>query len=522
MPERVLVFGASGYVGRHLTARLAAQGHRVRAAARRLAPLEAEGWEGVELVAADALTPASLPAPLEAVDVAYYLVHSMAAGGDFPARDRDAASHFAAAAATAGVRRIVYLGGLAPADPDTPHLASRVETGDILRRGSVPVTELRAGIIVGPGSAAFEVMRDLVAHLPVMVTPRWIYSRSPPLALDELLGYLTALPWIDEAAGKVLEAGGPERYTYEAMMRELARRLGRRQPWIIPVPLLTPKLSSYWLALVTATPVNVASALITGLKHDLSADDGELRRLVPDQPRIGFTDAIARVFAAEEGIKATDRWREGAFELRGHRHDVSFYGKTLTMTAAALVPAAAVWRVLARLGDEADGYFFLDRVWRLRSWIDRLLGGRDAGRREAGEPLQPGTRFDFWRVLAVEPGRRLTLVSSLRAPGAGGMEFTLSPTATTSTLAATIHWHPAGFWGLLYWYALWPIHAAMLAGMVRAISLEAEAEAATRGSTPAPRAGPDGESGSRRPAAAARAPAGRRGSPSPRRRRSAR
>ncbi len=479
---RVLVFGASGYVGRHLTPRLVAEGHSVRAAARRRAPLEAEAWEGVELATADALDEQSLPPALAGIDVAYYLVHSMAAGGDFPARDRVAARNFAEAAAAAGVRRIVYLGGLAPAEPDTAHLASRVETGAILRQGPVPVTELRAGIIVGPGSAAFEVMRDLVAHLPVMVTPRWIYSKSPPLALDELLGYLVALPWLEEAAGRVLEAGGPERYTYEHMMRLLVDRLDRRQPWIIPVPLLTPKLSSYWLALVTATPVNVASALITGLKHDLSADDSELRRLVPGQPRIPFVDAIARVFEAERQIHATDRWREGAFELRGERHDVSFYGKTLSRSAKTTASPASLFAVLEQLGVARAGYFFLDVVWRLRAWLDRRLGGNDAGRRQSGDSLRPGTRFDFWRVLACTPGRRLTLVSSLVAPGAGGMEFTIDPEQASggARLTATIHWHPAGFPGLLYWYALWPVHAAMLDGMVRAMCRKATAPATDR------------------------------------------
>ena len=486
--ERVLVFGASGYIGRHLTPRLLALGHPVRAAARRLAGLEAEGWDaggwdGLELIAADALDPLSLDAALAGVDVAYYLVHSMAAGGDFPARDREAALNFAAAAATAGVRRIVYLGGLTPADPGTEHLASRIETGTILRQGPVPVTELRAGIIVGPGSAAFEVMRDLVAHLPLMVTPRWIYSRSPPLALDELVGYLLALPWIEAAADRVLEAGGPERYTYMDMMRLLVERLGRRQPWIIPVPLLTPKLSSYWLALVTATPVNVASALITGLEHDLEADDSELRRLVPDQPRIPFALAIARVFEAEREIQATDRWREGAFELRGGRHDVSFYGKALTRTATTTASTAGVAAVLERIGDAETGYFFLDIVWRLRAWLNRRLGGSDAGRRRAGDPLRPGTRFDFWRVLAVDPQRRLTLISALVAPGAGGMEFTIEPDTATggARLSATIHWHPAGFPGLLYWYVLWPPHAAILGGMLRAICRAAAKQAPESG-----------------------------------------
>jgi hypothetical protein len=295
-----------------------------------------------------------------------------------------------------------------------------------------------------------------------------------------------ALPWVEAAAGQVLEAGGPDRYTYDDMMRELARRLGRRQPWIIPVPLLTPRLSSYWLALVTATRVNVASALITGLKHDLVADDRELRRLVPGVRRIGFGEAIARVFEAEERLLATDRWREGAFELRGRRHDVSFYGKTMTASSDALVPPDRVWQVLERIGEAGTGYFFLDWVWRLRSRLDRALGATGAGRRPVGGRLAAGTRFDFWRVLAAQPGHRLTLVSTLRAPGAGGMEFTLTSAGPDgASLEAAIHWHPAGFWGLLYWYALWPAHALMLQGMVRSVCIAAEREAA--GASPAGR-----------------------------------
>ena len=260
-----LVFGASGYIGSNLVPKLLSRDIAVRAASRKAQALKTRHWKNVELIDADALQPKTLKQALQNVDTAYYLVHSMAAGKNFSRLDLEAAANFAAAAESAGVRRIIYLGGLVPEDADSEHIVSRRETGDILRRGKVPVTEVRAGIIVGTGSAAFEVMRDLVFHLPAMITPRWVRAKSPPIALDNLLEYLVRLPDIDEAAGQIYDAAGPETLTYEEMMRVLADVAGKRQPIIVPVPVLSPKLSSYWLRFVTSVPTNFAGALIGGL-----------------------------------------------------------------------------------------------------------------------------------------------------------------------------------------------------------------------------------------------------------------
>ncbi|MGB1142352.1 MAG: NAD(P)H-binding protein, partial [Halioglobus sp.] len=295
-PPRALVFGASGYIGSNLVPHLQGQGWRVRACARNAAVLEAREWAGVELAQADALDPDSLPEALQGVDVAFYLVHSMASGANFGGLDLEAARNFAVAAAAAGVARIVYLGGLVPEEQAGEHIDSRRETGDVLREGSVPVTEVRAGIIVGPGSAAFEVMRDLVLNLPVMVTPRWVRAKSPPIALTNLLVYLEKLALLEAAADQVYDAGGPETCTYESMMRELAIAVGRRPPLIVPVPVLTPTLSSYWLGLVTAVPASIARALIGGLKHDFYADDAALRGLVP-QHLLNVREAVEAAFA---------------------------------------------------------------------------------------------------------------------------------------------------------------------------------------------------------------------------------
>ena len=471
----VLVFGASGYIGRHLVPALLAEGHKVRAAARRMAPLEAEGWDGVELVQADAHDPDTLPKALNGMSTAYFLVHSMADGADFPERERRAAAAFAEAAEKAGVERIVYLGGLAPKEAASTHLASRVATGEELRRGPVPVSELRAPVIVGPGSVAFEVMRDLAAYLPVMVTPKWVRAKSPPIALDDLLGDLVALPRKTPADNAIYETGGPEQLSYERMLRIIARELGRPEPVIIPVPFMSPELSSYWLAFVSATPTDVARALIGGLKHDLSADDAGLRQRIPRDP-MPFDEATRRAFEREKAFTAHDRWREGAFNLRGHRHDIGYYAKKMSRSATTKVDAETLWRTLADMGTREAGYFFLSSLWEVRKTVDRLLGGRPAGRRKPGRDPEPGERFDMWEVLASDRPRRLTLKINAVVPGRGGLEFEIDETPEGhSRLTATMYWHPAGAPGLLYWYKLGPPHAILLQGMVARICERAEA-----------------------------------------------
>jgi uncharacterized protein YbjT (DUF2867 family) len=472
--------GATGYVGSHLVPWLAARGLQVRAAARRADALAARGWPGVECVAADALDTSSLDRALQGVETAYYLVHSMAAGPDFPRIDREAAANFRDAAARAGVQRIVYLGGLVPPGAASAHLASRGETGDILRQGPVPVTELRAGIIIGPGSAAFEVIRDLVFHLPAMVTPRWVDSRSQPLALEDVLEYLARLPEHAEAAGRIYDAGGPEVLTYRDLMRGFAALVGRR-PLIVPVPVLTPKLSSYWLNLVTSVPTNVARALIEGLEHDVLADDAALRALIPLQLKPYRDAALAALEAERAAASPSGRWNPGSMLYRQNRPDFAFYAKHMHGEAVARAPAEAVWRVVQGIGGR-HGYYFLDSLWSLRGWLDRLSGGSGLtrGRRDPDE-LVLGDTIDFWRVVSLEPGRRLTLLAEMKLPGSAALEFVLHPLDERRTqINVTATFHPAGAAGLLYWHALTPAHALIFPGLARAIAARAEA-AATQG-----------------------------------------
>ena len=473
--RRCLVLGASGYIGSHLVPRLLKEGIPVRASSRNRAVLESRGWDAAELVKADALLPASLESALADVEIAYYLIHSMGAGKDFGRLDLEAASNVARAAENAGVRCIVYLGGLVPDDADSEHIISRRQTGDLLRRGNVPVIELRAGIVVGAGSAAFEVMRDLVYHLPVMVTPRWVKARSSPIALDNLLTYLVKLPHIESAEGRVFDAGGAETLTYEAMMRILAEVAGRRPPLIIPVPVLTPKFSSYWLRLITAVPTNIARALIEGLKHDFIADDAELRHLVP-QHLLDFREAVEAAFKAERsssGVVA--RWTEGAFAVRKQRIDYAYYAKHITSSTETTASSASVWRVVTAIGGE-HGYYYMNTLWRLRELLNRLFGGpeRSRGRRHPTK-LRSGDLIDSWEVLGLQPEQRLSLAFGMQAPGAGMLEFDLAPLDTGGTrLTMAAHWHPAGVWGLLYWYSFVPLFKIIFRGTVREICRHAE------------------------------------------------
>lgn len=472
---RTLVFGASGYVGTNLVPALLAAGHEIRAAARRVEAIEAQEWAGVTCVKADALQPESLAAALDGIEIAYYLVHSMAAGAHFPELDRRAAVAFRDAAAAAGVRRIIYLGGVQPPQGNSVHLASRGETGEVLRAGPVPVTELRAGVIIGPGSAAFEVIRDLVFHLPAMVTPKWVFSRCQPIALDDVLAYLTRLPDIAETSGRIFDVGGPEVLSYKDMMRIFGELVDRR-PLILPVPLLTPRLSSYWLAFVTSVPKNVARALIGGLEHDVLAEDSAIRALIPlalKSCRQAITDALE----AEKTAFPRPRWVEGSMLHRRNRPDFSYYAKHWKAEAVSKAPAEAIWRQITAIGGD-NGYYFLDSLWQIRGKLDGMVGGAGMGRKLAreGDPAV-GDTLDFWRVVTVEPLKRLTLLAEMRLPGSAILDFEIKPgPGGERVISVEAHFHPAGLSGIAYWNALLPAHAVIFRGLVHEIAKRAEAD----------------------------------------------
>ena len=481
--ELHLVFGASGYIGTNLTEFLVAEGRRVRATSRNVEVLEGRGWQGVELCQADALDQDSLMSALADVDIAYYLVHSMAAGNAFPELDALAARNFAAAARRQGVRRIVYLGGLIPPEPKSAHLRSRRETGDILRSGTVPVTEIRAGMIIGPGSAAWEVIRDLVNHLPLMITPRWVSSRSTPIALENLLRYLADVAAIEETANQVYDVAGPDALTYVQVMRRYGEIVGRR-PFIIPVPVLTPRLSSYWLRLVTSVPTNVARALIDGLSQDFIATDQRLAELIP-QKLLNFDESVHAALHAERTHDIPVRWVESALAYRWLKREYGFYPKQATSSTSTPAPAADIWAVMCRLGNRGD-FFFAPYLWWIRRAIDWLLGGPSFRRRRRHpHELRVGDVVDAWRVVGLEPCKRLTLLMEMKASGSGVLEFSIEDESSARQVVVNAYWHPAGVWGLLYWYSTLPFHSFLFRGMVREIARRA----VTIGNTSLPNSG---------------------------------
>ncbi len=469
--SRRLVFGASGYIGSNLVPYLLAQGQEVRASSRNSKVLESRGWDDAELAEADALDAETLDAVLEGIDIAYYLVHSMAAGDEFPELDAIAARHFRDAAARHGVRRIVYLGGLVPDSPKSKHLKSRQETGDILREGPVPVTEIRAGMIIGPGSAAWEVIRDLVNHLPLMITPRWVRSMSTPIALSNLLRYLADAPLLDDTAGEIYDVGGPDVLTYEDVMRQYGELVDKR-PRIIQVGVLTPRLSSYWLRLVTSVPTNVARALIDGLSQDVIARDERLAELVP-QKLLGFREAASEALEADRQHAVPARWVEGSLVWREFRPEYAYYAKQQGESFATSASTESLWKVILRFGHDGD-FFYAGWLWWIRRAMDWVVGG-PSFRRKRRHPheLRVGDAVDKWRVIDVLPEEQLTMLMEMKAPGAGVLEFSIAEN-DERTVSVDAFFHPAGVWGLLYWYALLPFHAFLFRGITHEIAERAE------------------------------------------------
>jgi len=477
-PVKALVFGASGYIGTNLTARLLEAGWQVRAAARHRAVLLARDWRGVEIVAADALQPDSLSAALQNIDVAFYLVQSMGAGRDFAAIDREAARNFAAAAAQAGISRIVYLGKLTPDHSQSPYLASKFTVGKVLRDGPVPVTTVRAAMIVGPGSAAYEIIRDLVNYLRIMCTPRWVQSRSAPIALDNLLDYLVGVARHPDAAGEIYEAGGPEVLSFEQLMRQYGE-LTDHKFWVIHAPVATPRLSSFWLKLVTAVPTNIARVLIDGLRQDIVASDDRIRELVPLE-LMNFKESVTTALEAERNNDVCAHWAEGSIVCRNFHPEYAYYAKRAGGEVKTEASVSALWRQVTAFGGD-EGYYYAESLWYLRRLINWFAGGPSFSRRRRHPTdLRVGDVIDAWRVIAAVPNERLTLLMEMRGPGAGVLEFVIRDRGEHRTVSATAYWHPAGPAGLLYWYSLLPVHAFLFRGLTSAIAKRAEGKRANK------------------------------------------
>lgn len=476
----VLVTGATGYIGGRLVPRLLEAGYRVRCLVRDPTRLQGRPWlKQAELHSGDCLRPETLPDAMTGADAAFYLVHSMAAGRDFERRDLLAARHFASTAKAAGVQRILYLGGLG--DPETDlseHLRSRQHTGTALRESGVPVTEFRAAVIVGSGSLSFEIIRYLTERLPVMICPRWLYTRAQPIAIRNVLDYLVTALETPASIGRVIEIGGADVLTYGDMLRGYARARGLKR-WLVPVPVLTPRLSSYWVHLVTPVPAVIAQPLIQGLRNDVVVRDDSARRLFPRIKPMNYDTAVRLALANLERGHVETAWSDAVASSQGDVTPVQLTtqeGMILERRQCVVAaPAEAVFRSFSQLGG-ATGWLYFDWAWQLRGALDRLLGGVGLrrGRRDPHE-VRVGDAVDFWRVEAVEPGRLLRLRAEMKVPGRAWLEFLAEPRSPGQTvLSQTAFFAPRGLAGFLYWHLLYPIHSLIFSGMIRALARRAE------------------------------------------------
>jgi uncharacterized protein YbjT (DUF2867 family)/uncharacterized protein YndB with AHSA1/START domain len=468
----VLVTGATGYIGGRLVPRLLEAGHRVRCLAREPRKLGGRRWAGdprVEVAVGDAADPASLRRAMEGCGPAYYLVHSMiAAGAEYAERDRAMAATFARAAEDAGLERIVYLGGLGELGAGlSEHLASRREVEAVLGSGRTPTTVLRAAMIIGSGSASFEILRYLVERLPLMVTPRWVTTESQPIAVRNVVQYLVDCLAVPETAGRTLDIGGPDVLSYRELMRIMAEERGLRRRYVIPVPVLTPRLSALWIHLVTPISHRIARPLAEGLRNRVVCRDDEAQRLMP-QELLGVREAIR---AALDRVAHDDV--ETIWSMAGPvPGDPDWAGGTVFTDRRSLVveaPPEAVWRAVVRIGG-GHGWYAADGLWRLRGWIDRLVGGPGLrrGRRDP-EEVGYGEALDFWRVTAIDRNRRLALRAEMKLPGEALLEFAMEPVAGGTRLTQTARFLPRGLAGLAYWYAVLPLHAVVFKGMLEGV-----------------------------------------------------
>ena len=468
----LLVTGASGYVGGRLVRALEERGERVRCLARRPQDLRARLSPTIEVVGGDVLDASTLVPALDGVDTAFYLVHGMASRSDFEAEDRRGATNFASAARAAGVRRIVYLGGLGTATDLSPHLASRQDVGRILRESGVATIELRASIIIGSGSLSYEMIRALVERLPVLVTPRWVRQRTQPIAIEDVIAYLAAAPDARMDGSEVVEIGGPDQVSYFDLIREHAAQRGLRR-LIIRVPVLTPWLSSLWLGLVTPVYARVGRKLIDSLRNATVVTSARAAGLFPSIRPRGMRQALERARVNEDREFAETRWSDARSSLGGAppwggAHSGSRVVDSRAVSVAA--PAADAFGAIARIGGTV-GWYYADWLWRLRGALDLLVGGAGMRRsRRDPDALLPGDPLDFWRVEAVEPGRLLRLRAEMKVPGRAWLQFEVTGGAEGSEIRQTALFEPRGVAGLAYWYALYPLHSLIFAGMLRGIA----------------------------------------------------
>ncbi|MGA0733280.1 MAG: SDR family oxidoreductase [Candidatus Nanopelagicales bacterium] len=474
-----LVTGATGYIGGRLVNQLLQAGHRVRVMARFPDRLRDLPWyEKVEVIQADALDPISMRAALKDIDVAYYLLHAINQGQNFGNIEKAMANIFADCASQEKVKRIIYLGGIIPQQKLSEHLSSRAETGEILRNSGVPTIELRAGVVLGSGSASFEMLRYLTERLPIMVTPKWVNTRIQPIAVRDVLRYLVGSASIEESLNRSFDIGGPDVLTYKEMMNRYAKVAGLRKRVIITVPLLTPRLSSLWVGFVTPVPGSIAKPLVRSLINEVVCENSDIKNYIsdPDDGLTSFEKAVDLALTRIKEAQVSTRWSSASVPgapAEPMPSDPEWAGGTLYRDIQKVEIEAKpeqVWKVVEAIGGD-HGYFTMDWAWEIRGFLDRIVGGVGLrrGRRDP-DHLQVGETLDFWRVEAREPNQLLRLRAEMRMPGLAWLEFQINQISDTKTqLIQQAIYYPRGLAGHAYWWAISPFHVFVFKGMAKNI-----------------------------------------------------
>lgn len=487
MTKRALVTGATGYIGGRLAPRLLEEGYTVRVLARDPSRLRDRLWaKDVETAKGDATDADAVRRALEDVDIAYYLIHSMWSGSGFEDKDAKAAQNFADACKDAGVERIVYLGGLADGKDGTtlsPHLKSRADVGDILLESGVPTAALQAAVIIGSGSVSFEMLRYLTERLPIMVTPKWVTTRIQPIAVRDVLHYLVGAATLPPDVSRRFDIGGPDVLTYQQMMQRYAAGAGLRKRIIFKVPVLTPRLSSHWVQVVTPVPNAIARPLVESLKTEVVASDKDVEMWIPDPPGglTGFDRSVALALKKIKDADVTTRWSNAS--LYGAPSDPlpsdpDWSGGSLYVDQREVpvtVDPERLWRVIEGIGG-ARGWYSFPLAWAVRGWLDVLVGGvgLTRGRRDP-DRLQVGDSLDFWRVEEVIPGQMLRLRAEMKLPGLAWLELGVSTKDGKTSYTQRAIFQPRGLAGQAYWWAISPFHRFVFGGMARNIIAAAEA-----------------------------------------------
>ena len=466
-----MVTGATGYVGGNLAPRLLEKGYAVRMLAREPGRLNGRSWRTqVEVVDGDTLSADVLQRAMQGVSTAYYLVHNMASGRDYIERDNDSAHNFAFAASAAGVEHIIYLGGLAdPAEEIGLHLRSRIQTGDILRQGSVPVTEFRSSLIIGPGSISFELIRYLTEQFPVVFGPRWIYKRTQPISIHTVLDYLITALENKDCRGKIYEIGGKDVITYADTISIYARARGLKRRLVV-LPGLPVRLMAVMAEALTPVPARIAGPLLEAMRGDSVVCIDSAKRDFPRVEPTGYENSVALALERLSPDCLESPWENGCTSFRIKQAGFFIEGRQVRLQ----VRPAAAYRAVAGLGGR-HGWLYLDILWKLRGSIDRLVGGPGLRGRSAGDDLIEGDVLDFYRVEALKRDRLVRLRAELKAPGQGWMEWRIQPNPEGDvSLSQIAYFAPKGLPGFLYWYLLLPFHRLVFVGLLKALTRRAE------------------------------------------------